>query len=402
MKKPSLFAFTLVVTSSLASTIVAQSTESKGTLTILSSLPRTGSANAQTTTIVNGIKLALSEVNGQVDGWTIEYKDLDDASPQRGNWDPAVEAQNANSATKDATCVGYIGTFNSGAAKVAMPILNRAGIAMVSPANTYPGLTKPGKGEKNEPMVYRPTGTINYFRIVPTDDLQGVVAADWAKQLGVKKVFILNDRELYGKGIAEVFRDQSTSIGIEVVGYEGTDSKAANYRSLVTKLKAVSPDLVYFGGTTQTNAGQIAKDLRAGGYEGMYMVPDGCFEQAFIEAAGDSNLNGKTFITFGGLPPDQLTGTGAKFRDAYRLKYGSEMEAYAAYGYEAARVILQAIATAKTKDRAGVLAAVAATKDFDGVLGKWSFDSNGDTSSRVLSGQTVTDGKFAFVKVLGG
>ncbi len=402
MKKPSLFAFTLVVTSSLASTLAAQSTESKGTLTILSSLPRTGSANAQTTTIVNGIKLALSEVNGQVDGWTIEYKDLDDASPQRGNWDPAVEAQNANSATKDATCVGYIGTFNSGAAKVAMPILNRAGIAMVSPANTYPGLTKPGKGEKNEPMVYRPTGTINYFRIVPTDDLQGVVAADWAKQLGVKKVFILNDRELYGKGIAEVFRDQSTSIGIEVVGYEGTDSKAANYRSLVTKLKAVSPDLVYFGGTTQTNAGQIAKDLRAGGYEGMYMVPDGCFEQAFIEAAGDSNLNGKTFITFGGLPPDQLTGTGAKFRDAYRLKYGSEMEAYAAYGYEAARVILQAIATAKTKDRAGVLAAVAATKDFDGVLGKWSFDSNGDTSSRVLSGQTVTDGKFAFVKVLGG
>ena len=372
------------------------------TIVIVSSLPRTGSANAQTTTIVNGIKLALSEVNGQVDGWTIEYKDLDDASPQRGNWDPAVEAQNANSATKDATCVGYIGTFNSGAAKVAMPILNRAGIAMVSPANTYPGLTKPGKGEKNEPMVYRPTGTINYFRIVPTDDLQGVVAADWAKQLGVKKVFILNDRELYGKGIAEVFRDQSTSIGIEVVGYEGTDSKAANYRSLVTKLKAVSPDLVYFGGTTQTNAGQIAKDLRAGGYEGMYMVPDGCFVQAFIEAAGDSNLNGKTFITFGGLPPDQLTGTGAKFRDAYRLKYGSEMEAYAAYGYEAARVILQAIATAKTKDRAGVLAAVAATKDFDGVLGKWSFDSNGDTSSRVLSGQTVTDGKFAFVKVLGG
>ncbi len=402
MTHHALCVLSLALTSSLGCTAWAQSTESKGTLTILSSLPRTGSANAQTTTIVNGIKLAIAEAGGQVDGWTIAYQDLDDASPQRGNWDPAVEAQNANAATKDATCIAYIGTFNSGAAKVAMPILNRAGIVMVSPANTYPGLTKPGKGEPNEPMVYRPTGTVSYFRIVPTDDLQGVQAADWAKQLGAKKVFVLHDRELYGKGIADVFCDHAKTIGVEIIGFDGTDSKAANYRSLVTKIKAVSPDLVYFGGTTQTNAGQIAKDLRAGGYEGMYMVPDGCFEQAFIEAAGDSNLNGNTYITFGGLPADQLTGRGAAFRDAYHAKYGSDPEAYAAYGYEAARVVLQAIAEAKTRDRAGVLAAVAATKNFDGVLGRWSFDANGDTSSRVLSGQTVKDGKFVFVKVLGG
>ncbi|MSR68750.1 MAG: branched-chain amino acid ABC transporter substrate-binding protein [Phycisphaerales bacterium] len=402
MKKQPLFALALVFTSAMTAVTLAQSTETKGTLTIISSLPRTGSANAQTTTIVNGIKLAIAEVNGQVDGWTIAYQDLDDASPQRGNWDGALEAQNANAATKDPSCVAYIGTFNSGAAKMAMPILNRAGIVMVSPANTYPGLTKPGKGEPNEPMVYRPSGKINYFRIVPTDDLQGVQAADWAKQLGAKKVFILHDRELYGKGIADVFQAHAKTISVEVVGFEGTDSKAANYRSLVTKIKAVSPDLVYFGGTTQTNAGQIAKDLRTGGYEGMYMVPDGCFEQAFIEAAGDSNLNDKTYITFGGLPADQLLGRGANFREAYRAKYGGDPEAYAAYGYEAARVVLQAIANAKTMDRAGILAAVAATRDFDGVLGKWSFDANGDTSSQVLSGQTVTNGKFAFVKVLGG
>ncbi len=402
MKANTLLALALVIITASTGAAFAQSTESKGTLTILSSLPRTGSANAQTTTIVNGIKLAIAEVNGQIDGWTIAYQDLDDASPQRGNWDPAVETQNANSATKDETCVAYIGTFNSGAAKMAMPILNRAGIVMVSPANTYPGLTKPGRGEANEPMIYRPTKTINYFRIVPTDDLQGVQAANWAKQLGAKSVFILHDRELYGKGIADVFRAHSKTIGLVDVGFEGTDSKAANYRSLVTKIKALGPDLVYFGGTTQTNAGQIAKDLRAGGYEGMYMVPDGCFENAFIEAAGDSNLNGKTFITFGGLPAKELTGRGAKFRDAYHAQYGSDPEAYAAYGYEAARVVLQAIANAKTKDRAGILAAVAATKDFDGVLGKWSFDANGDTSSQVLSGQTVTNGKFEFVKVLGG
>ncbi len=372
-----------------------------GTLKIISSLPRTGSANAQTTTIVNGIKLAIAEVGGQIDGWKIAYEDMDDASPQRGNWDPAVEAQNANAAVKDSDCIAYIGTFNSGAAKVAIPILNRAGLAMVSPANTYPGLTKPGSGEANEPLVYRPSGKINYFRVVPTDDLQGVEAANWAKTLNAGKVFILNDRELYGKGIADVFRKQAEKLGIEVVGFEGIDSKAANYRSLATKVKATSPDLVYFGGTTQSNAGQVAKDLRSGGYEGMFMVPDGCFEQAFIEAAGAANLNGKTYITFGGLPAEKMTGKGAEFRDAYKLKFGADPEAYASYGYEAARVVLQAIAQAKTKDRAGILAAISATKDFNGVLGKWSFDANGDTSSRVMSGQTVQDGQFVFVKVLG-
>ncbi|MSQ90004.1 MAG: branched-chain amino acid ABC transporter substrate-binding protein [Phycisphaerales bacterium] len=386
---------------SFAATAAQQSESSKGTLHLVSSLPRTGSANAQTSTMVNGIKLAIEEVNGQIDGWTITYQDLDDASPQRGNWDPTVEAQNANAAAKDRSCVGYIGTFNSGAAKVAMPILNRAGLVMVSPANTYPGLTKPGTGEANEPMVYRPTGKINYFRVVPADDLQGTQAANWAKSLGAKKVFILNDRELYGKGIADVFQKRAKEIGMEVVGFEGTDAKASNYRPLVTKIKAVGPDLVYFGGTTQSNAGQIAKDLRAGGYEGLYMVPDGCFEQAFIEAAGDSNLNDKTYITFGGLPAEKLTGRGATFREAYHKRYGSDPEAYAAYGYEAARVLLDAIARAKTKDRAGVLAAVAETVDFDGVLGKWSFDANGDTSSKVMSGQTVKNGKFEFVKVLG-
>ena len=372
-----------------------------GTLKIISSLPRTGSANAQTNTMVNGIKLAIDEVGGQIDGWKIAYEDMDDASPQRGNWDPAVEAQNANAAVKDSDCIAYIGTFNSGAAKVAIPILNRAGLAMVSPANTYPGLTKPGSGEANEPLVYRPSGKINYFRVVPTDDLQGVEAANWAKSLKAGKVFILNDRELYGIGIADVFRKQAEKLGIEVVGFEGIDSKAANYRSLATKVKATSPDLVYFGGTTQSNAGQVAKDLRSGGYEGMFMVPDGCFEQAFIEAAGAANLNGKTYITFGGLPAEKMTGKGADFRSAYKLKFGDDPEAYASYGYEAARVVLQAIAQAKTKDRAGILAAISATKDFNGVLGKWSFDANGDTSSRVMSGQTVQDGKFVFVKVLG-
>lgn len=370
-------------------------------LKIVSSLPRTGSANAQTTTMVNGIRMAIEEVGGRIDGYEILYEDMDDASPQRGNWDPAVEGQNANKAAKDPLVVGYIGTFNSGAAKIAMPILNRAGCVMISPANTYPGLTKPGFGEKNEPKVYRPSGKVTYFRVVPTDDLQGAVAAEWAKELGATKVFVLHDRELYGKGIADVFEKRAKEIGLAIVEVEGIDPKAANYRSLVTKIKATGADFVYFGGTTQNNAGQIAKDLRSGGVDAPFMVPDGCFEEAFIEAAGAANLNGRTYVTFGGLPADQLTGKGQVFRENYRAKHGTDPEAYAVYGYEAARVLLDAIDRAEAKDRASILAAVAATRDFEGALGTWSFDENGDTTNRTMSGQVVLDGKFVFQKVLG-
>lgn len=371
------------------------------TITIVSSLPRTGSANAQTTTIVNGIRLAILEANSTVGGFRIRFQDWDDASPERGAWDPAVEAANADKAIADPDIMAYIGTYNSGAAKISMPKLNAAGLAMVSPGNTYVGLTKPGLGEKTEPECYRPSGTVSYFRVVPADDLQGSLGAEYAKEIGAKKVFVLHDRELYGKGLADVFKATAEKIGLEVVGFEGIDPKAGNYKSLVTKMRTQSPDLVYFGGTTQTNAAQIAKDLVAGGLKAKYLVPDGCREDAFIEAAGANTLAGRAFITFGGVPPEQFSGKAMAFLESYRKAFQSDPQAYAVYGYEAGRVVLDAIKRAGKKDRAAIVAALAATRDFPGTLGTWSFDANGDTTLKVLSVSTVEDGKFKPVKVIG-
>ena len=368
---------------------------------IVSSLPRTGSANAQTTTMVNGIKMAIEEAGGKVGEFNIVYEDWDDASPERGQWDPSLEAANAQKAVKDHDIMAYIGTYNSGAAKISMPIVNQASLVMVSPANTYPGLTKPGTGEANEPQVYRPSGKVDYFRVVPADDIQGEVAVMWAKELGSKKVFILHDRELYGKGVADVFKRVSKKLGLEVVGYEGIDSKASNYRSLVTKIKSEGADLVYFGGTTQNNAGQIAKDLVSGGAKVKLMAPDGCREQAFIAAAGKDNLEGRAYVTFGGLPPSELKGKGKEFYETYKKKYNAEPEAYAVYSFEATRVVLDAIKRAGKKDRESIRQAVANTRDFDGVLGKWSFDENGDTSLKVMVVETIKDGQFVPVKVIG-
>jgi len=382
----------------LAGAALAQNSQM---IKIVSSLPRTGSANAQSQTMVNGIKMAIEEAGGKVGDFAIAYEDWDDASPERGQWDPAVEAANAQKAVSDKDIMAYIGTYNSGAAKISMPILNQASLLMVSPANTYPGLTKPGLGEANEPQVYRPSGKINYFRVVPADDIQGEVAAMWAKELGIKKVFILHDRELYGKGVADVFKRACGKLGIKVVGYEGIDPKAPNYRSLVTKIKGTGADMVYFGGTTQTNAGQVAKDLVAGGANVKFMSPDGTREQAFIDAAGKDALDGRAYVTFGGLPPEQLKGKGREFYEKYKNKYHAEPEAYAVYGYEAARVVLDAIRRAGVKDREAITAAARNLKDFDGVLGKWSFDENGDTSLKVMVVETVKDGKFVPVKIVG-
>jgi branched-chain amino acid transport system substrate-binding protein len=384
--------------------VAAKQDAKKDSIKIVSSLPRTGSANAQTTSMVNGIKMAIAEVGGAIGSQKLVYEDWDDASPQRGNWDPAVEAQNADKAVGDPLVLAYIGTYNSGAAKISMPKLNNAGLVMVSPANTAPSLTKEGFGEANEPAVYRPSGKVNYFRVVPTDDVQGSVAADYAKELGATKAFVLNDREVYGKGVAGVFEKRAKEIGLEVVGIEGIDPKASNYKSLVTKMKQAGADLVYFGGTTQTNAGQLAKDIVSGGLKAKLIVPDGCYEKAFIEAAGNRALEGRCFITFGGVDPKLLTGKGKDFYENYKKTYGGEPEGYAVYGYEAAKVVIAAMQrlyeAGKPITRESVLAEVGRTKDFTGALGTWSFDANGDTTNRVMSVNTVKAGEFTTVKVV--
>jgi len=367
----------------------------------VSSLPHTGIANALSDSIANGIRIAIHEAGGKVGAWEIRYESWDDASPQRGGWDPAVEAANADRAIQDPDVMVYLGTYNSGAAKISIPKLNAASLVMISPANTYPGLTKPGRGAPNEPDIYRPTGTINYFRVVPADDIQGAVGAEWAKKLGARKVFVLHDRELYGKGIADIFKARAEALGLKILGEEGLDVKAGNYRSLAAKVKAADPDLVYLGATTQSNGGQVAKDLRAALYRGKLMVPDGCFDRAFIDSAGAENLNDLTYVTFAGVPAARLAGKGEHLYKTYKERYRSEPEAYAIYGYEAARVAIDAVRRADRKDRAAILKAVAETRDFDGLLGRWSFDANGDTTLRAMSGNAVRKGTFEFVEMLG-
>jgi branched-chain amino acid transport system substrate-binding protein len=369
------------------------------TVKIMSSLPMTGSSRTQTVQIVNSIQMAIADT--KIPNVTVNFEALDDATAAKGSWDAATEAENARKAIGDSSVVAYIGTFNSGAAKVSIPLLNQAGLVMVSPANTYPGLTKPGKGEANEPNTYFPNGKRNYARVVPADDLQGAVGAVWAKDLGAKKVYIVHDTQLYGKGIADVFRAKAKELSLTEAGFEGAE-KADNYRALANKIKDSGADLVYYGGIVDNNPAVLLKDIRSVLPSIKFMGPDGINCSEFLKEAGPA-ADANVYSTFGGLPAEKYTGKAADWLKAYSAKYGATApDPYAIYGYEAAKVVLAAIAAAgdKATDRATVLANVMGTKNFDGVLGKWSFDANGDTTLTQFSGAQAKSGSWTFVKEL--
>jgi branched-chain amino acid transport system substrate-binding protein len=381
------------------------------TLKIVSSLPMTGSSLTQTQTIVNAEQLRLAQANNQACGgkYNLSYEAWDDASAAQGQWDPAVETENGNKAAADPSIIAYLGTFNSGAAALSIPILDQAGLVMISPANTYAGLTKPGKGAAGEPDKFYPTGVRNYARVVTADDVQGKVDANFMHdKLGVSTVYILDDQQLYGKGIADVFEATAKSLGMNVLGHEGIDTKAADYKALMQKISTSNngqpPDGIFVGMVIDSNAAQLLKDkvgIMGDNEKVKFMGPDGIQTQAMIDGAGKDVAEG-VYASVGGTPVDQLGPAGQQFLKDYEAKYGKLTEPYAVYGFETMNVMLKAIEDVCAKggdpsDRKQVRDAVFAIKDFNGVLGTWSFDQNGDTTLTDMTVYQVKDGAYTAV-----
>src|SRR3954468_4762419 len=226
------------------------------TVTVYSSVPLQGASRASTTDLVNGAKLALEQAGGKAGDFTVKYTSLDDSTAQAGNWTPEATSANARKAAADKSTAAYIGEFNSGASAVSIPILNDAGIAQISPANTAVGLTtnKPG-ATPGEPQKYYPTGKRTYARIVPIDTIQGAADVHLMKQMGCTKLAMVNDKEVYGQGIAgNVKLAAQTAGGLAVVMNEGIDPKAPNYRSLAQKAKSAGADCFMFAGVTANGA----------------------------------------------------------------------------------------------------------------------------------------------------
>ena len=364
---------------------------------LVSSLTRSGSSRGQSDSIVNAIRLRLEDAGYRVGGVPIVYEDLDGGSEERGSWDAEREQANARYAAADPDVVAYIATLDADAAPYSIPITNQAGpLLQISPCNTYPGLTRPFA--QGEPDVHYPTGLRSYARTAMTDDRQAQFAAQWAVELGSKRVAVLHDTEPCGRGVAEPFGRSCVALGLELVEPPvAIIPKQADYRDVAARLAQHAPDLVFYGGIIQNGAGPLWRDVRTALPTATMMGPDTLFEQAFIEDAGQ-HAEG-TLITFGGVPPALLDGRGHAFFERYVETYEREPESYAASAYDAVGAVLAALERVGGKDRAAITRAVLATRDFDGLLGRWSFDSNGDVDLRRATRLAVRDGDFTYLWV---
>jgi branched-chain amino acid transport system substrate-binding protein len=386
-------------------------TTDKGVIKLYSSWPLTGAYEQIGGDAVEAIKLALNDYGNAAGGFALEYTPLDDGiAANNGGWDAGAESANANQVAADPDAMVYMATYNSGAAKISIPIMNGVPMAMISYANTYPGLTKSIEGatEAGEPDQYYPTGVRNYMRTVPADDIQGVAAANWAfESKGVTKAYVLDDQSLYGHGVAQVFNNAFTALGGEVLGAEGYDPKAPDYTALMTKIADMAPDIIYVGATVDNNAPKLILDMRSlmPADQVMFLGPDGLINQAFIDGAGDATAG--AFVTFAGFPPAELTGAGADYATRMTEILGHSPDSYAVYAYECTAVVVQAIDQVQEKDRTAILEAMMATKDFAGLLGNtWAFTETGDTDSLTMSVNEIkanAEGKldFAFLEAIG-
>jgi branched-chain amino acid transport system substrate-binding protein len=380
---------------------------SKGTIKLYSSWPYSGAMERIGGHAVAATEMCLEDFGHAAGGFAIEYEALDDGvAANEGRWEPGKETENANRAVNDEAAMVYLGTYNSGAAAISIPILNEAGMAMISFANTGVGLTRPLEGltQEGEPDIYYPTGKRNYMRVCPADDIQGGAGARWAIAEGHSATYVLHDNSLYGKGVADIFAAIFAEEGGEVLGNEGYDPDAGDYQSLMTSIADLGPDIVYVGATVDNNPAKVLQDMRGvmSAEDVTFLGPDGLFTDTFVQGAADAAEG--AWITFGGYSADKLLadgGAGADYvvrvREHLGLGEEEQPDAYSTYAYEAMVVVLQAIERAGVNDRTAILDTMFATEGFVSLLGgTWSFTENGDTDSLKIGLVQVIDGALTF------
>jgi len=371
---------------------------------IASDLPLQGSGRTQTVQMTEAVKFILKQHNFKAGKYTVGYQSCDDATAQLGKWASEKCSANGNAYANNKAVVGVIGTFNSGCAEIEIPLLNRAPdgpVGMVSPANTYVGLTHSGPGTApGEPDKYYPTGKRNYIRIVAADDFQGAADAQLAQQLGLKKVYVLNDKEAYGLGVATDFRNSATKLSIGIAGFAAWNGKASSYEGIATKIKQSGADGVFLGGLVCENGGKLVKDLRAGlGPDVKILSPDGFTPiSAVVQGAGQA-AEGQ-YVSVAGLPNEQLGPTGQKFvKDFGATQSSGQVDPYSSYAAQAAEVVLTAIENSDGT-RAGVAANLFKTDVKDGILGSFKINPEGDTNANPISIYQIKSGKQTTYKVI--
>jgi branched-chain amino acid transport system substrate-binding protein len=355
------------------------------TLVLVSDMPVHGAASRKASQVNEAIRLEVESRGFRAGPHAVAFQACDHSSPETGRWEAARCSGNANAYAERDEVIGVVGPLDSGCAAVMIPVLNNArndGIPLVSPSNTYPCLTEGGPGcDITEPDKYYPTGERTYFRVVGTDTHQSAALAELAKSLGARRVYVLDDGEAYGRGIATGVRRAARALGLTVVGFRAWDPEASGYRALFDRVRARRPDAVVLAGLLEQNGARVIADKVAvlGANDGpvKLLASDGFGAPWLVSRAGTAAEG--MFVTETGVPVERFPATGTEF--ARRLGDASPatrpVDPYALFGAQAARVLLDAIA-ASDGTRSDVLARLFETRVEDGLIGSFTFDRNGD------------------------
>jgi branched-chain amino acid transport system substrate-binding protein len=377
------------------------------TVNVYSSLPLQGGQRLQTTAMVDGIKLALEQAGGKAGQVKVTYTSLDDSTAQAGTWTPEATSANARRVAQDDAAVAYIGEFNSGASAISIPLLNEVPVAQISPSNTAVGLTSDEPGaDEGEPDKYYPSGERHYLRIVPKDTIQGAALATLMSEDGCGNAYILNDKEVYGEGLARNIESAAAEVGVEVLANEGIDPKAPNFRSQAATMKSEGAECFVFAGVTPNGAVQLYKDVAAAVPDARLYGPDGVSNPEFFDAQEGglpADVAEKVKVTVATLSPDEYPPEGQEFFDRFREMYDVEaVDPYAIYGYEAMRLVLDTCEQLgpDCTDRQAMIEALFNTKGRESVLGTYDIDENGDTTITDYGVYRVEGGELVFDRTI--
>jgi branched-chain amino acid transport system substrate-binding protein len=350
-------------------------------VTVGITLPLTGADADDATLIKNGAMLAIEDAKSEVAGYKINVVVLDNGTATAGQYDPAQAATNARKLVSDQNVVANIGPQMSGDGKAMSAILSTGDLATITPASTNPDITNPQFAGQ-----YRPKGKAVYFRTVTTDAFQGPNMANYfAKSLKVKKVYIVDDSGAYGVGMANAFEAQAKQNGLTVLGHDQLDPKEADYTTILTKIKGLNPDALYYGGVALAGVKLVKqsydilpKIIKGGG--------DGMYSSSVLKGAGFPAVEG-WYATIAAPYVFNRPDVEA-WSKRFQAKFGKAPEGYSVTAYDAALVILDAIkrvaASGKPVTRAAVRDAIQSAH-LKTLQGEVSFDDNGDIKNRIVS-----------------
>jgi branched-chain amino acid transport system substrate-binding protein len=379
-------------------------------LTIYASVPLDGASRPDAQAVINGAQLALHAVSGRIGEYQIALEVLNDATPKKGGWDPGQTETDARLAAANGTAIGYIGDLNSGASAVSIPLLNREGIAQISPTSTAVGLTSDGAGSSpGEPEKYYPTRRLTFARVIPNDSIQAAAQVKLQQSLGCTNTYVVNDGEVDGLEEAMTFAAAAKAARLNLLGNQSYEPGAANYTAFAASVASTDPDCVLLSVLTQNSAALVSEALAAALPHAQIFGGAGIAESTYTDprlGGIPTALDPRILITVATLGGSAYPPAGRGFLAGYAHVFGSPPP-YAIFGYEAMSLMLDAIARAtdgghRTAWRSHVVAALFETRDRHSVLGTYSIDANGDTTLNRYGVWRVIGGRLVYWKAITG